>query len=268
MVPSKDSFDFRHEITELRMLIRRNEWTRQTTGLAPQNVQANLAILPKEYAFDFLLYCQRNSGACPVIEVLEPGMWQPSVLSNAADIRTDLPKYAIYENGQQVTEVFDIKSYWRDDLVTFLIGCAFTFQGPLLDAGIRIRHLEEGRSDPTYVTNLATQQAGIFSGPLVVSMWPVKWRDVSKVVQITSRFPLAHGSPLHVGDAVHLGIDDIQRPDYGEYVALEDDEVPVFWPCGVTPQQAASEARPSLMITHSSSHMFITDLSYRYLDIM
>ena len=268
MATSKDDFNSCHDLTELRMLIRRNEWTRQTTGLAPQNVQANLAILPKEYAFDFLLYCQRNPGACPVIEVLEPGTWQPSFVSTAADIRTDLPKYVIYENGQQVREVFDIKSYWRDDLVTFLIGCAFTFQGPLLDAGIRIRHLEEGWSDPTYVTNIATRHAGIFSGPLVVSMWPVKWSDVSKVVQITSRLPLAHGSPIHVGDAVHLGIDNLQRPDYGEYVALEDDEVPVFWACGVTPQQAASEARPSLMITHASSHMFITDLSYRQLDMM
>jgi uncharacterized protein YcsI (UPF0317 family) len=262
------SVSSRPDVHELRMKIRTNEWTRQTTGMAPQNVQTNLAILPEEYAFDFLLYCQRNPQACPVIEVLQPGIAEPSFVSDRADIRTDLPKYVVYEYGQKICGVDDIKSYWRDDLVTFLIGCAFTFQGPLLEAGIHIRHLEEGRSDPTYITRVATRSAGIFYGPLVVSMWPVKWKDVGKVVQITGRFPLAHGSPVHIGDAKHLGIDNLEIPDYGESVALQEDEVPVFWACGVTPQQAAERAKPSLMITHSSSHMFITDLPYRYLDIM
>tara|TARA_Y100000590_G_scaffold85092_1_gene95118 strand:+ start:2358 stop:3161 length:804 start_codon:yes stop_codon:yes gene_type:complete len=256
------------DIHDLRMKIRMNEWSSQTTGMAPQNVQTNLAVLPEEYAFDFLLYCQRNPQACPVIEVLRPGVSQPSFVSNRADIRTDLPKYVIYEHGKKICEVEDIQSYWRDDLVTFLIGCAFTFQGPLLDAGIHIRHLEEGRSDPTYITSIATRRAGIFYGPLVVSMWPVKWKDVAKVVQITGRLPLAHGSPVHVGDPKHLGIVDLDHPEYGEAVSLQEDEVPVFWACGVTPQQAAAKAKPSLMITHSSSHMFITDLSYRHLDIM
>lgn len=253
---------------ELRRLIRNGEWSQPTPGLASGYVQANLAVLPRELAFDFLLYCQRNPQPCPVIEVVEAGSAEPKQVAPGADLRTDLPKYLVYEHGQLVAEVDHIQEYWRDDLVAFLLGCSFSFQMALVHAGIPVPHLDEGKSDPTYVTTLETKPAGIFSGPMVVSMWPIPWSEVSRVVQITSRFPGLHGAPVHIGDPAAIGIQDLGRPDYGDVVELKDGEVPVFWGCGVTPQAAAMRSKPPMMLTHSAGHMFITDQRYQKLAVL
>ena len=245
---------------DLRGLMRVGGWTEPTLALAPGHVQANLAALPRECAFDFLLFCQRNPQACPVLEVVEAGDVEARQLAPGSDLRTDLPRYRVFKNGEPAAEVTDATDYWRDDLVSFLIGCGFSFQRAVTDAGIDLRHFEEGKSDPTFVTSLETNPAGIFHGPVVVSMWPIHWSDVSRVVQITSRFPAAHGAPVHIGEPSAIGIKDILRPEYGDVVKLQDGEVPVFWGCGVTPQEAILRSRPSLAITHSAGHMFVTDL--------
>ena len=241
-------------------MVREERWTEPTLSLAPGYVQANLAALPRELAFDFLLFCQRNPQPCPLLEVVEPGDVEPRQMAPGSDLRSDLPRYRVFRRGEAVREVTDATDYWRDDLVSFLIGCGFSFQQAITDAGIRLRHFEESKSDPTFVTNVETVPAGVFHGPMVVSMWPIHWRDVSRVVQITTRFPSAHGAPVHIGDPADLGIEDILRPEYGDAIALEEGEVPVFWGCGVTPQEAILRAEPSLAITHSAGHMFVTDL--------
>lgn len=248
------------EPRELRELIRAGGWVRPTAGLAAGYAQANLVVLPRDLAFDFLLFCQRNPRPCPLLEVLDPGAWEPRQTAPGADLRTDLPKYRIYENGRLAAEVTEIASCWRDDLVAFLIGCSFTFEAALLRAGVPLRHLQEGKNVAIYITNLETTPAGVFHGPLVVSMRPIQQRQVVKAVQVTSRYPAVHGAPLHIGDPAAIGIVDIRRPDYGDPVAIETDEEPVFWACGVTPQAVALHSRPSLMITQAPGHMFITDL--------
>ena len=245
---------------DVRRMVREECWTGPTLSLAPGYVQANLAALPEELAFDFLLFCQRNPQACPLLEMVESGHTEPCVTAPGADLRTDLPRYRVFGGGEVAREVTDATEHWRDDLVSFLIGCSFSFQRAITDAGIRLRHFEEGRNDPTFVTSIETNPAGVFHGPMVVSMWPIQWRDVSRVVQITTRFPSAHGAPVHIGDPEGIGIRDILKPEYGDVVALEDGETPVFWACGVTPQEAILRVGPSLAITHSAGHMFITDL--------
>ena len=231
-----------------------------TAGLAPGYTQANLAILPREYAFDFLLFCQRNRKPCPLIEVLEPGKHEPKASAPGSDLRTDLPAYRIYRNGVLDGEVGEIGELWRDDLVSFLLGCSFTFEEALIRAGIPMRHIEEGKNVSMYVTNIRTSSAGVFSGPMVVSMRPIRHSQVVKAVQVTSRYPDVHGAPVHIGDPTVIGIGDISRPDYGDPVEFKEDEVPVFWACGVTPQAVAEKSRPSLMITHSPGYMFVTDI--------
>ncbi|MBI4199627.1 MAG: putative hydro-lyase [Chloroflexi bacterium] len=245
---------------ELRRLIRAGRWRRPTAGLAPGYVQANVVILPQEQAFDFLLFCQRNPRPCPLLEVLEPGVVEPALTAPGADIRTDVPKYRLYKDGVLVREAEDILEEWRDGLVTFLLGCSFTFEAALMSAGIALRHIEEGRNVAMYITSLPAVPAGRFSGPVVVSMRPVPQEKVVKAVQVTSRFPGAHGAPLHIGDAAALGIRDLSRPDYGDPPTLRPGDVPVFWACGVTPQAVAVHSRPPFMIAHAPGHMFITDL--------
>ena len=244
---------------EVRALVRSGRWNGVTTGLAPGFVQANLAVLPRDLAFDFLLFCQRNPKPCPLLEVLDPGVFEPAQTAPGADLRTDVPKYRIYEAGEMAGEVEDIRSLWRDDLVSFLLGCSFSFENALLNAGVPLRHVEEGKNVSMYVTNLATAPAGAFSGPMVVSMRPIHHSQVVRAVQVTSRFPSVHGAPMHIGDPASIGILDIARPDYGEPTEIREGEVPVFWACGVTPQAVAVKSMPSLMITHSPGHMFITD---------
>ena len=244
---------------DLRNLIRQGEWKGTTAGLAPNHVQANLVVLPRVQAFDFLLFCQRNPRPCPLLEVLEPGVVAPA-LASGADIRTDVPRYRIYRDGVLEREAEEITDIWRDDLVTFLLGCSFTFESALTAAGIRLRHIDEGRNVSMYVTNIETVRAGAFSGPLVVSMRPIHRTRVVKAVQVTSRFPNAHGAPVHIGEPRAIGVEDLGKTDYGDPTTVQEEEVPVFWACGVTPQAVAAASKPPLMITHAPGHMFITDL--------
>jgi len=245
---------------EIRASIREGKWTKPTAGLALGYAQANLVILPEEWAFEFLLFCQRNPRPCPVLDVTDVGFPHPARVAPAADLRTDLPKYRIYRSGKLEAEVTQITDFWQDDMVAFLLGCSYTFEAALLAAGIAVRHIEEGRNVPMYVTNIQCTPAGRFRGPMVVSMRPIPSRQVVKAVEVTVRFPKAHGAPVHIGDPAAIGIEDLARPDFGDAVTVEEGEVPLFWACGVTPQVAAREARPELMITHAPGHMFITDL--------
>jgi uncharacterized protein YcsI (UPF0317 family) len=245
---------------EVRAMIRRNEWTKPTSGMAKGFTQANLAILKKDIAFDFLLFCQRNPKPCPVLDVTEAGSPVPRLVAPSADIRTDIPKYRIYRQGQLVDEVTDILTYWEDDMVAFLLGCSFTFEHPLMNSGIPVRHIEENCNVAMYKTNIPCIKAGRFEGPVVVSMRPIPEKDVVRAVQITSRFPSVHGAPIHIGNPAGIGIKDLDKPDFGDRVTIKPGEVPVFWACGVTPQAVAMQIKPELMITHAPGHMFITDM--------
>jgi len=254
--------------SEIRELIRRGDLLRPTCGLALGYTQANLVILPKEFSFDFFLFCQRNPKPCPILEVLEPGKYQPALLAPTADIRVDVPLYRIYQNGELISEEKDITKYWSSELVSFLLGCSFTFEAALIKAGISLRHIDEGKNVTVYVTNIETIPAGIFSGPLVVTMRPIPTAKVVRAIQITSRFPGVHGAPVHIGEPEKIGITNLARPDYGDAVEIKDNEVPVFWACGVTPQAVALKSKPPLMITHSPGYMFITDLSDEDLSVL
>ena len=245
---------------DVRLACRQGEWTGPTAGLAPNYAQANLVILPREWAFDFLLFCQRNPRPCPLISVTEAGSWQPSAVAGDVDLRTDLPKYRVWRDGQLVDEPTDVSNLWRDDLVSFLIGCSFTFEAALLRAGVPVRHIELGRNVPMFRTNIPCVPAGRFSGPLVVSMRPLQPADAIRAVEISSRFTGSHGSPIHIGFPEQIGIADINRPDYGDFIPVQDGELPVFWACGVTPQAALLEAKPPFAITHAPGCMFVTDV--------
>ncbi|MBY6053408.1 putative hydro-lyase [Cytobacillus firmus] len=245
---------------EARKLIRSKEWDKPTAGMANGYIQANLAILPKDLAFEFLLFSQRNPKSCPIIDVTEPGSPVPMLSAPNADIRTDLPKYRIYKNGVLSEELSDITSYWDDDMVAFLIGCSFTFEEALLKNNIPIRHIEENRNVPMFKTNIECVKAGRFEGPMVVSMRPMTEKEAIRAVQVTSRFPSVHGAPVHIGNPEAIGINNIHQPDFGDAVTIKDGELPVFWACGVTPQAVAMHVKPEIMITHAPGHMFITDL--------
>ena len=227
--------------------------------MAPGYVQANLVIVTRDLAFDFLLFSQRNPKPCPLLEVLDEGCFEPKRTAPGADLRTDLPKYCVFGDGELSGTEDDIRPLWRDDLVSFLLGCSFSFERALLEAGIPLRHVEERKNVSMYITNIETYPAGAFSGPMVVSMRPIHHTHVVRAVQVTSRFPAVHGAPVHIGDPARIGIRSIGNPDYGEPTEIRDGEVPVFWACGVTPQEVARRSKPPFMITHSPGHMFITD---------
>jgi uncharacterized protein YcsI (UPF0317 family) len=251
---------------EVRHAAARGELTGPTPGLALGYVQANLVIVPRDLAFDFLLFCQRNPKPCPLLDVTEPGDPQPTLVASGADLRTDLPRYRVYRHGELVEEPTDLNGWWREDLVAFLLGCSFTFENALLQAGVPVRHVEAGCNVPMYRTKRACRPAGVFRGPLVVSMRPMTPAQTVTAVQICGRFHLAHGTPIHFGDPETLGIRDLGRPDFGDPVEIRAGEVPVFWACGVTPQAVAMEVRPPLLITHKPGHMFVTDLRDSELD--
>ncbi|MFE4240682.1 putative hydro-lyase [Peribacillus butanolivorans] len=253
---------------ELRAMIRNNELIKPTAGMANGYAQANLAILKKEHAFDFLLFCQRNPKSCPLIDVTEIGSPIPKFAAQSGDIRTDIPKYRIYKYGELVEEVTDISDYWEDDMVGFLIGCSFTFEHALLNNDIAIRHIEEDCNVPMYKTNISCIEAGIFHGKMVASMRPIPQQDVVRAAQVTSRFPAVHGGPIHIGDPGAIGVSNIQQPDFGDAVTIREGEVPVFWACGVTPQSIAMETKPAIMITHAPGHMFITDIRDEKLGVL
>ena len=230
-----------------------------TAGFAPGYVQVNLIAVDKRHAFDFLLFAQRNPKPCPVIGVLEAGQVS-SDLMRGGDIRTDIPAYRIYRRGELVEETTDATEYWSEDTVGFLIGCSFTFEQALLDARVPVAHIDQGRNVPMYRTNIPCEPAGVFSGPLVVSMRPIPAGQVADAVRITSRYPAVHGAPIHVGDPSQLGIKDLGAPDFGEAVDIPAGTVPVFWACGVTPQSIVMHSKPDLAICHSPGKMLITDV--------
>jgi len=244
---------------DLRAAARSGRMQGTTAGHAPGYLQANLMIVPQDVAFDFLLFSQRNPKACPLIEVLEPGQRMPAS-APGADIARDVPGYHVYRDGELTDEVAEVSDLWRDDLVTFVIGCSFSFENALMRGGIALRHVAQGRNVAMYRSNIACAPAGRLDGEMVVSMRPVRSRDVARAVEITAAFPRAHGTPIHIGNPAALGIADITRPDYGEAVDIHDDEVPVFWACGVTPQWVAQRSRLPLCITHAPGKMFVTDL--------
>ncbi|MDH4052480.1 MAG: putative hydro-lyase [Rubrivivax sp.] len=245
---------------ELRGRIRRGELAQHTSGLADDLVQGNLVVLPAAEAHDFLLYCHRNPRPCPLIAVGDAGNPAMPTLGLDIDLRSDLPRYRVWRDGRLVEQRSDVRDLWRDDLVAFAIGCSFSFEWAMRVEGIGVRHIEQGCNVPMYRTNIATQAAGAFSGPLVVSMRPLAAADAIRAVQITSRFPAVHGAPVHIGDPAQIGIADLAQPDYGDAVRVAPHELPVFWACGVTPQAALERARPSFCITHAPGAMLITDL--------
>ncbi|MBT2711971.1 putative hydro-lyase [Pseudomonas sp. ISL-88] len=253
---------------EVRLLIRKEQITGPTAGMAASYAQANLVILKKESAFDFLLFCQRNQKPCPVLDVTEAGSPVPAIAAPGADIRTDFPKYRIYEHGVLTEEVTDITPYWKDDFVGFLIGCSFSFEQALINHQIPVRHIEEGSNVPMYKTDIGCVPAGPFSGKMVVSMRPVPERQAVRAAQVTSRFPAVHGGPVHIGNPKGIGISDLDKPDFGDAVTVREGEVPVFWACGVTPQAVVMEAKPDIVITHSPGHMLITDIENESLAVL
>jgi uncharacterized protein YcsI (UPF0317 family) len=242
-----------------RRAIRCRDYTGPTSGLAPGFVQANLAILPKTLAEDFLRFCQLNPKPCPLIGVSAPGDWRVPALGDDLDIRTDVPRYRVWRDGTLADEPQNLLHCWRDDLVTFAIGCSFSFEQALLEGGIELRHITRNCTVPMYRTSIDTMPAGPFRGPLVVSMRPMKAADAIRAVQITTRFPSVHGAPVHLGKPELIGIDNLATPDYGDAVPVGDDEIPVFWACGVTPQSVIAAARPDFCITHYPGTMLVTD---------
>lgn len=246
---------------ELRAAFRAGRWSQHTSGLAERHVQGNVVILPREAAQHFLLYCQRNPRPCPLLAVGDAGNPSLPTLASDLDIRTDLPRYRVWRDGELADEPTDICALWRDDLVSFVIGCSFSFEQALMDDGIALRHVQQGRNVAMFRTNIPTTPAGPFAGPLVVTMRPLAAADAIRAVQITSRFPAVHGAPVHIGDARQIGIQDLGRPDYGDAVEVLPGELPVYWACGVTPQAALAAARLPFAITHAPGAMLISDLS-------
>lgn len=244
---------------ELRALIRSGQWTSPTTGLAQGYVQTNLVMLPQEQAFHFLLFCIRNPKPCPILDVLDPGRVEPSIAPEA-DLRSDLPRYNVFQQGKLTDEVEDVTDLFHGEMVSFLLGCSFSFENGLLAAGIPVRNLEEGKNVSMHITNRTCVPAGPFSAPLVVTMRPMKPEEAIRATQITTRYHLTHGAPIHIGSPEVLGIKDLAQPDFGDPVTVKPGETPVFWACGVTAMLAATSTHLPLVITHAPGHMFVSDL--------
>jgi len=244
---------------ELRALFTEGAWRKPTLGLALGYLQANLAVVPKEDAWDFLMFCQRNPKPCPLMEVTEPGSPIVRDIAPGADLSTSLPRYRVFKDGKLESEPHDVRDQWPDDAIGFLLGCSLTFEAALLSVGVPMRHLEADRNAPVYVTDVACRPAGKFSGPLVVSMRPIPAHLVARAVTITSRYPWGHGAPMHIGDPGALGITNLERVDFGDAPVMRPGDVPVFWGCGITPQLAVAQAKSRYMIAHYPEHMFIAD---------
>lgn len=244
----------------LRAAAARGEFRGQTSGLCPGYAQANLVVLPAKYAYDFLLFAQRNPQACPLLEVTDTGARRLRKIAPGADIAKEIPEYRIYENGILVSETDDVSGIWREDFVSFLIGCSFSFEEDLLEAGIPVRNIEEGKNVPMYLTDIPCEPAGIFHGNLVVSMRPMSGRDAVRAACVTAGMPRVHGAPVRIGEPEKIGIRDLSKPDFGEAVTVRPGEVPVFWACGVTPQAAVMASKPEIAVTHAPGHMLITDI--------
>lgn len=253
---------------QLRQRIRSGEHSSNTSGYCTGYVQCNMVILPKDWAAEFLQFCTQNPKPCPVLGMADAGSWEIPALAANLDVRSDLPSYKLFENGEFTKEVTDIKDYWRDDLVTFMLGCSFSFEEALLADGLEVRNITEQRNVPMYRTNIPCQSAGRFSGTMVVSMRPFLAADAIRATQICTRFPSVHGAPVHLGDPSLIGIEDIGVTDFGDPVTIHENELPVFWACGVTPQVALEQAKPPFCITHSPGCMLVTDIPNSKLAVM
>ena len=245
---------------ELRAAARTGAFAGPTSGHAPGFVQANMVILPAADAEEFRLFCERNPQPCPVVEILAPGDPEPRASAPGADVRTDLSRYRVFRGGEAVGDATDISDLWRDDFVTFLLGCSFTAEEALIAAGLEPRHIRETGFVPMFRTTKQAEPAGRFAGPYVVTMRPYRPEDAQRAAEVTSHYPMAHGGPIHMGDPDALGIRDIRAPEYGKPVTVEDGEIMVFWACGVTPQEAIRTAKPEIAITHAPGYMFVSDL--------
>ncbi|MBC3765125.1 putative hydro-lyase [Neptunicella marina] len=251
---------------QIRQKVRNKEITGNTSGLAKGFVQCNMVILPADWASDFQRFCEQNPRPCPLVAVSEnPGDIHLDKVGKGIDIRHDLPSYKVFEHGKLINEVTDVEAYWRDDLVTFFIGCSFSFEEALIDDGIEIRNITENKNVPMYRTNIACTPSEKFSGNMVVSMRPMVPADAIRSVQICDRFPSVHGAPVHFGFPEMIGISDINQPDFGDAVTIRQNEVPVFWACGVTPQVALEQAKPPFCITHSPGCMLVSDITNKSL---
>lgn len=245
---------------DIRNLIRKGDFKEHTMGVADGFAQANLAIVPEKYALEFMIFCQRNPKPCPILEVTEPGVSRLKYLSDSADLRTDLPQYRVFKDGKCVDEPYEILEYWRHDLVAFLLGCSATFDHVLHGSGITLMHFKGGYKVPSiYITNIQCEPVGPFRGPMVVSGRPIKIAQMNQVIQICSRYPLMHGSPIHIGNPRLIGIEDVKKVNWGEKMEVSEDEIPMFWGCGVTPQSVALNAKLDLLITHYPAKMFLSD---------
>ncbi|MGH7912093.1 MAG: putative hydro-lyase [Candidatus Dormibacteraceae bacterium] len=243
----------------VRALIRTGAYAGPTSGLCLGHLQANVAILPAEAADEFRRFCELNSQPMPLVDITAPGDPEPSHVAPGADLRTDVPRYRVYRDGEVAGEPTEIRDLWQDDFVGFLLGCSFSAENRLLEAGVRLRHLEVGRNVPMFVTSIECTPVGRFHGPMVVSMRPIARDQVDLAARVTAELPLAHGAPVCVGEPERLGIGDLAHPDFGDAVPPEGDEVPMFWACGVTPQAVLMTVRPPLAITHAPGHMFVAD---------
>ena len=248
------------EPREIRRAIRQGKFRRHTAGVAPGYVQGNVCILPREYADEFRLFCERNPKPCPLLAVSQPGDPRLPELGADIDIRTDVPRYRVFRDGALVEEVADLRDVWRSDLVTFVLGCSFSFEEALRAAGLPLRYVEQGRNVSMYRTSIDCTPAGRFRGKLVVSMRPFKAADAIRAIEITSRYPRAHGAPVHIGRPDLIGVGDLAKPWAGDATEVRADELPVFWACGITPQSVVLDAKPSFCITHAPGHMLVTDL--------
>lgn len=246
-------------VGDIRSVIRAGSYRGQTAGLAFGKLQANLAILPVSHALDFMRFCQRNPKPCPLVGVSETGDPRMETLGDI-DIRTDLPAYNVYREGELVESVHDISSFWRDDLVTFALGCSFTFERALTEAGIELDHITSNLTVPMYRTSIPNRVAGPFGAGMVVSMRLLPEHRVADAVDISRKYPWAHGGPVHIGAPEAIGIADLSRPEWGDPPEALRGRTPMFWACGVTPQNAVREAKVPFCITHKPGHMLITDV--------
>lgn len=257
------SFDIKPYInmkpSEVRQKIREGVIDFPTSGMCAGYAQANLVILPAEYAKDFEEYTKLNPFPCPVLEIIRDTP-ETHAMGEGANICTDIPRYRVYENGVFTKELTDASEYWKEGYVGFLIGCSFSFEEALLREGIDVRHISQGCNVPMYKTNIETKKAGPFFGPMVCSMRPMTPENAKKAYDITEKMPNVHGAPVHMGDPAEVGVADVMKPDYGDPVEIREGEITVFWPCGVTPQAAVENAKPPVVITHAPGHMFITDI--------
>lgn len=243
----------------VRATIRQGLYTGHTAGLCSDKVQCNLVIIKRGYAEAFQAFCQSNPIPCPIVGISAVGDPKLTMLGKSIDIRTDVPRYRVYKYGKLIEERTSIAELWQNDFVSIAIGCSFSFESALMKSGIPMRHIDENVTVPMYKTNIATQPAGPFNGPTVVSMRPIKSTDLELVKDVCKSYPFAHGGPLHVGTPSKIGIADVANPDWGDAVPIRDGEVPAFWACGVTSQVAITNACPEICITHAPGAMLITD---------